>query len=157
MGKQKKLSFCRRLPRKRICTEIILPALPPAPPPRFWSRTVLRWIVEADFLLNDPSSFRHFHRPSPLIFMFLIDMVRQSRVGRSAKQKEKKKLAKTFKDTKLERLSAGLLIADTVFIVCERIHKLKHSVCEKQNLTNSKPVASAPRNRCKPTAPTAHS
>ena len=26
-------------------------------------------------------------RPSPLIFMFLIDMVRQSRVGRSAKTK----------------------------------------------------------------------
>ena len=29
-------------------------------------------------------------RPSPLIFMFLIDMVRQSRVGRSAKKKAKK-------------------------------------------------------------------
>ena len=29
-------------------------------------------------------------RPSPLIFMFLIDMVCQSRVGRSAKQKGQK-------------------------------------------------------------------
>ena len=30
-------------------------------------------------------------RPSPLIFMFLIDMVRQNRVGRSAKKKMPKK------------------------------------------------------------------
>ena len=35
--------------------------------------------------------------------------------------------------------SAGLSRADTVFIVCERICKLKHSVCEKENPTNSKP------------------
>ena len=78
--------------------------------------------------------------PSPLIFIFLIDMVRQSRVGRSAK-KGKKTLARTFKDTKLKRIlilkSAGLSRAATVFIVCERICKLKHSVCEKQNTTNS--------------------
>ena len=48
-------------------------------------------------------------------------------------------LAITFRDTKLKRISAGLSRADTVFIVCERICKLKHSICEKQNPTNSKP------------------
>ena len=37
-------------------------------------------------------------------FMFLIEMVHQSRVGRSAKKKAKKKLARTFKDMKLKRI-----------------------------------------------------
>ena len=64
------------------------------------------------------SLIQYLVRPSPLIFMFLIDMVRQSRVGRSAKKKKAKKkmLAITFRDTKLKRISAGLSRADTVFI-----------------------------------------
>ena len=37
------------------------------------------------------SLIQNLVRPSPLIFMFLIDMVRQSRVGRSAKKKKAKK------------------------------------------------------------------
>ena len=51
------------------------------------------------------------------------------RYGSAKKKAKKKMLAITF----WEKLS----IADTVFIVCERICKLKHSVCEKQNPTNS--------------------
>ena len=70
-------------------------------------------------------------RPPPLIFMFLTDMVRQSRVSRSAKKKGKKrgkKLARTFKDTKLKRIKCRFiksLYSNTVLVVCERVCKVK--------------------------------
>ena len=75
-------------------------------------------------------------------------MVRQNRVDRSGRKKKAKKktrLARTFKDTKLKRIKCRFIKSYTVCIVCERICKLKHSVCEKQNPANSQPVASAPK------------
>ena len=67
-------------------------------------------------------------RPSPIILMFLINMVHQIEVGSVGRQKkDKKKLARTFKDTKLKHISVALSRADTVFIVCERICKLKYT------------------------------